>query len=369
MGGVSSKLTTSFLEFFYYSVSPLLMKVVELNIVPDIILRLGILAACEGGAMKVLGLSVEERASLVSKHVAELKSMPIALEQEAANEQHYEVPDTFFQLCLGPYMKYSSGYWPHKNTTLAESEVHMLEMYCDRAQLFDGMTLCDVGCGWGSVSLFMAQKYPKATIVSISNSHSQRQYIKSQAKQRGLSNITVHTGDLATFDLPAANHLYFDRAISVEMFEHAKNYELLLAKISRWLKPGGKLFVHIFTQLHIPQHYERGWMAENFFTGGQIPHNDLLLYFQRDLLIEHQWAVNGRHYQRTLEAWLAELDKKKEIAFPILQKAYGNDYALATKWYVNWRMFYLSCAVFFGLHGGETYFVSHYLFRKSTQSK
>ena len=135
-----------------------------------------------GGAKRVLGLSIEEKARLVSKHVAELKSLPIALEQDAANEQHYEVPDIFFQLCLGPYMKYSSGYWPHKNTTLAESEVHMLEMYCERAQLFDGMTLCDVGCGWGSVSIFMAKKYPKATIISISNSHSQREYIKKSSE-------------------------------------------------------------------------------------------------------------------------------------------------------------------------------------------
>lgn len=340
------------------------MFLVERNIIPDFVLRACIRLCILGPLWTLKAKSTEEKQEMVRKHVEELKALPIAIDQQAANDQHYEVPDEFFQLCLGPYMKYSSGLWPSEGTSLEESEVYMLELYCKRAQLYDGMHLLDIGCGWGSVTLFMATKYPNAKITSISNSNSQRHYINDQAKKLGLKNIHVHTGDISKFDLPKEKHGIFDRAISVEMFEHMKNYELLLAKISKYLKRGGMLFVHIFTQKYAPQHYDKGWMAETFFTGGQIPHDDLLLYFQKDLQIQEQWAVNGVHYQKTLEAWLKELDKKKSIAFPILKKAYGEDHALAVKWYVNWRMFYLSCAEFFGLQGGEEYFVSHYRFAK-----
>lgn len=297
--------------------------------------------------------------------ISDIKKMGIAIEQQKANEQHYEVPDDFYQLVLGPYLKYSSGYWPSPATTLPQSEIAMLEMYCARAGIEDGMALIDLGCGWGSVTLYMAQKYPNCTVTSISNSNSQREYIMATAKARGLNNVTVFTGDIAVFDLPQAEYYgKADRVISIEMFEHMKNYGLLMKKISNWLKPGtGKLFVHIFTSVEIPGHYKDGWMTETFFTGGTLPSNNLLLYFQDDLRIENQWCIDGTHYQRTLEGWLNILDSKKQQAMPILARAYGGE-ANALKWFVNWRLFFIACAEFFGMRNGQVYIVSHYLFRK-----
>lgn len=192
-------------------------------------------------------LSLEEKATKLREFVAELKTLPIAIKQKEANDQHYEVPDEFYQMVLGPWLKYSSGYWPTKDTTLPESEIAMLEMYCERAEITDGMNLIDLGCGWGSVTLYMAKKYPNCKVTSISNSNSQREYIMSTAAERGLENVNVLTGDISTFDLPEEYYGKADRVISIEMFEHMKNYGLLMEKISHWIAPGGKLFVHIFT--------------------------------------------------------------------------------------------------------------------------
>eukprot|EP00981_Chlorochromonas_danica_P003587 scaffold663_cov169-Ochromonas_danica.AAC.1 len=261
---------------------------------------------------KIKKLTIEEKASFLQKFVEELRQSPIAIQQKAANEQHYEVPDEFYQLVLGPRLKYSSGYW-----TAVEGS----------------------GCGWGSVTLYLAERYPKATILSISNSVSQREYIEKTAVERGLTNITVFTGDITVFTLPDEHLETIDRVISIEMFEHMKNYALLMHKISTWLKTGGKLFVHIFTHVEMPGHYESGWMTENFFTGGTLPSDDLLLYFQEDLHIEKHWLVNGQHYQKTLEAWLQVMDIKKAVVLPLLGKVYGPDQAL--KRFVYWRLFFM----------------------------
>jgi cyclopropane-fatty-acyl-phospholipid synthase len=289
--------------------------------------------------------------------------MPIAIAQNHANEQHYEVPDEFYQMVLGPCLKYSCGLWIDKSSTLFDSEVAMLELYIARSGIVDGMNVLDVGCGWGSVTLYLAKRFPNSKIIAISNSHSQRAFIMGQAAARGFDDrVTVFTGDISTFELPIEYCNFFDRAISIEMFEHMKNYGLLMKKISHWIKPGGKLFVHIFTSRDVPSHFEHGWMADNFFTGGTLPSHHLLLYFQDDLRIESQWKVNGSHYQRTLEAWLKIMDSKKKEVLPLLASTYGEDQAL--KRFVDWRLFFVACAEFFGMRNGEEYLVSHYLFTK-----
>lgn len=241
----------------YLSAQPYLLPIVEYHLIPDAVIRFFVRREIDRGHQRVLALTSEERQLETLAFIKELKTLPIAVQQHKANEQHYEVPDEFYQLVLGPRLKYSSGLWATPRTTLAESEVAMLELYCERAGLVDGMTIIDLGCGWGSVTLFVAEKYPKCRVTGISNSNSQREYILATAKQRGLSNVQVLTGDINTFDVPAEMKGQADRVISIEMFEHMKNYQLLMAKVSAWLRPGGKLFVHIFTGRMVPEHYNK----------------------------------------------------------------------------------------------------------------
>jgi len=258
-------------RYYLEKLQPLLLPIVEHHLIPDVLIRYFIRREVWFGLKRVRNLSAEQASQETMGFIADIKTMPIAVAQVEANEQHYEVPDAFYKLVLGPHLKYSSGYWPTKNSTLEESEVAMLEMYCERAGLADGMSIIDLGCGWGSVTLFVAQKYPNARITSISNSSSQKEFILATAKSRGLGNVQVFTGDIASFDLPKELHGAADRVISIEMFEHMKNYQLLMEKVSRWLKPKGKLFVHIFTGREVPEHFGKGWMAETFFTGGTMP--------------------------------------------------------------------------------------------------
>ena len=340
-----------------------MLPILERNYVPDFLIRYCARMEIAMELAKLKALKSEDEIKNKIEFVKELKTMPIAIQTKKANDQHYEVPDEFYRLSLGSYMKYSSGYWPSAKTTLEESEIAMLELYCERAGIVDGMKLIDLGCGWGSVTIYMANKYRNCTIVSISNSNSQREYIYSKAQSMGLDNITVYTGDINNFDLPKELYNTADRVISIEMFEHMKNYQLLMAKVSNWIKPGGKLFIHIFTHKDIPGHYSEGWMTDNFFTGGTLPSDDLLLYFQDYLKIESQWRVNGKHYQKTLEAWLRKMDNNKDTVMPVLAKAYGKKDAL--KWYVNWRLFYIGCAEFFGFKDGfsltHSYLLTHSL--------
>jgi len=240
----------------------------------------------------------------------------------------------------------------------------MLERTCGRAQLADGQTILELGCGWGSLSLWMAEHYPNARVTSVSNSRSQKAYIDGQAAKRGLVNLTVRTANMIHYG--GEGNEKFDRVVSVEMFEHMKNYQELLRRVSTWLKPQGKLFVHIFTHRDIAYHYEvrheGAWMAKYFFTGGQMPSHDLLLHFQDHLRIEEQWAVSGQHYEKTSNAWLANMDAHKAELLPLLEKTYGRDQV--TRWWVYWRVFFMACAELWGFNHGNEWIVSHYRFTK-----
>lgn len=336
----------------------------EKDILPDALIRFGIRQRLEATLREKRPEEVEARQAALNKHLEELQQSPVAIETDAANEQHYEVPTQFFVYCLGKHLKYSSGWWDDHTQTLDQAEAAMLKLTCERAQLQDGQRILELGCGWGSLSLWMAEHYPNAQITSVSNSRTQKLFIDEQAAQRGLKNLTVRTANMITYEGEGGG--IFDRVVSVEMFEHMKNYRELLRRVASWLKPKGKLFVHIFTHRDIAYHYEAAnpdeWLARYFFAGGQMPSHDTLLHFQHDLQIEEQWAVNGTHYEKTANAWLANQDAHREAIMPLLAETYGP--ANARKWWVRWRVFYMACAELWGYRAGNEWHVSHYRFAK-----
>ena len=297
--------------------------------------------------------------------INELKTMPVAVETQAANEQHYEVPPEFFQRCLGKHLKYSCCYWPDGTKSLDEAEARMLELTCERAELKDGQKILELGCGWGAISLWMAEHYPRAEILSISNSADQRKFIQARAKERGLHNLEVQTCDMNNFDIDQT----FDRVVSVEMFEHMKNYEKLLDRIHRWLKPKGRLFVHIFSHKQYAYHFETegssNWLGRHFFTGGIMPSDDLLSHFKQDLRIEKHWQVNGIHYHKTAEAWLENMQLNEREIQGIFGETYGSNQS--TKWWAYWKIFFMACSELWNTGGGEEWIVSHYLFKKTAE--
>ncbi len=341
-------------------------SLLEKNKVPDSLIRVGIRKLLKQRLKDEHKGNVEAQQAHLMNLIEELKATPtIAVNTQEANEQHYEVPTGFYQYCLGKHLKYSSGYWKPGVTDIDTSEKDMLELTCERAELKDGQQVLELGCGWGSLSLFMAAKFPKSTFTVVSNSRTQKQHIDEQARQRGITNLTVITNNINDFKLERT----FDRIVSVEMFEHMRNYQKLMKLVADLLKPDGKLFVHIFTHKEYAYKFEvideSDWMSKYFFTGGIMPSDDLLLYFNEHLSIEKHWHVSGMHYSKTSEAWLQNMDKHKAQIMPLFEATYGKDQAV--KWWVYWRIFYMACAELWAYKGGEEWIVSHYLFQKAVK--
>ena len=340
-----------------------LIDLVERGLVPDSLTRYGIRRLCQQ-RLAAEGINDPRLADARFRDLLdELRQSPVAIETAAANEQHYELPTRFFQLCLGKRLKYSSCFYETGNESLDQAEEAMLALYCARAQLEDGQDILELGCGWGSLTLWMAERFPNSHITAVSNSATQRAHIEATCGQRGWKNVTVLTRDVNLLELAPSS---FDRCVSVEMFEHMRNYDVLLGKIASWLRPGGQLFVHIFCHRNLMYPFETSgddnWMGRYFFTGGLMPAADTLLYFQRELRIEQRWLLPGTHYQKTSDHWLANQDANRDEVMAVLGAAYGPQEA--ARWHQRWRMFWMSCAELFGYDGGSEWMVAHYRFRK-----
>lgn len=338
---------------------------VERGWMPDWLTRMAIRRLCGVRLQECAAADCESERESLEQFLREMRAGPIAPVPERANEQHYEVPAEFFDLVLGPHRKYSCCFWSDDTLTLGHAEENALELTCRRAELDNGQDVLELGCGWGSLSLWMATRYPRSRITAVSNSRPQRKWIEAEARQRGLRNLRVITRDMNDFDADAT----FDRVVSVEMFEHMRNYDLLLSKIRRWLRPDGRLFVHIFCHRKYAYPFEsegdQNWMGKYFFTGGIMPSDDLLARFARDMRVERQWRWNGRHYQKTADAWLAYLDSRRDKVMPILASAYGR--ANADRWLQRWRMFFMAVSELFGFADGQEWFVGHYLLMPQRQ--
>jgi cyclopropane-fatty-acyl-phospholipid synthase len=337
------------------------------GVLPDWLIRMGI-RQLDRQRLKAesrrSGGSLENRKAAF---VQQLNESPIAVQTHEANRQHYEVPAAFFETVLGRHLKYSGNFWPAGCATLDEAEAATLETYCRRAELADGIRVLELGCGWGSLSLWMAAAYPHSRFLAVSNSSSQKAFIEAKCRERNLTNLTVQTADMNTFDTDAR----FDRIVSVEMFEHMRNWQRLLEKVSTWLTPDGKVFIHIFTHRQFAYLFEDtsddDWMGAHFFSGGMIPSHDLIRYFDTDLSVEKEWSLNGRHYQKTAEAWLKKLDDQRDSVLTIFKGVYGED--SARLWLQRWRIFFMACAELWGYRDGREWQISHYRLHKQGRGK
>jgi cyclopropane-fatty-acyl-phospholipid synthase len=340
------------------------LEAAERGWLPDFAIRRAIQRLC-ADRMRTLSTVEAGAGEACRVWVEEMGRSPIAPVPLQANEQHYELPPEFFSLVLGPRRKYSCCYWDETTGNLEQAEVAALRQTCEHAQLADGQEILELGCGWGSLSLWMAEQYPASRITAVSNSAPQRRFIEAQACERGITNLKVVTADMNDFAPPAGDGTAarFDRVVSVEMFEHMRNWPLLLERISGWLRPAGKLFVHVFCHRSSPYPFETegddNWMGRHFFSGGQMPSLGQLALCDEHLAVSEQQVWNGRHYQQTSEAWLANLDRRHDDALAILAKTYGP--REAPRRLQRWRMFFLAVAELFGYAGGDQWFVAHYL--------
>jgi cyclopropane-fatty-acyl-phospholipid synthase len=334
---------------------------VERGHLPDWLLRVGIRRLLRKRLRDEHAADPEVASNRLREWIASCDASPIAVETQAANEQHYEVPAAFYARVLGRFRKYSSGLWNAETRSLDDAEAAMLRLTVARAQIRDGMRVLDLGCGWGAISLWIAREFPNCRVVGVSNSASQRADILARAAAEGLRNVEIVTADANTFTAPGT----FDRIVSVEMMEHARNWRRLLERAASWLAPDGKMFVHVFTHRTVGYPFatdgEDDWMGRYFFTGGQMPADAQMLHFQDHLAIESHWRVSGTHYQRTAEAWLQNFDRARAELQPVLQQAYGER---ATAMANLWRVFFLACAELWGFANGTEWLVSHYLLRK-----
>jgi cyclopropane-fatty-acyl-phospholipid synthase len=333
------------------------LRLAETGLAPDALVRLGIRSLLRGRLADLERGGCEAADAEQRRFRAECESGPIAPLPRLANQQHYEVAPAFFEKVLGPRLKYSSGLWRLGVTELAAAEDAMLSLTCQRAALEDGQRVLDLGCGWGSLSLWIAEHYPNCRILAVSNSKLQREFVLSRCAERGLRSIEVVTADVNHF----VSDERFDRVVSVEMFEHVRNHARLLARIADWLAPGGRVFVHHFSHRERAYPFEAlgasDWMARHFFSGGMMPSHDLLLHCQRDLIVEEIWRVDGRHYQKTCEAWLARQQAQRDALLPILAGVYGEH--RARPWFQRWRLFFIACAELFGYRQGCEWGVTH----------
>ncbi len=344
------------------SVTALAIKGVEQGLVPAPLVRAGIRRLLAQRLEDIHAHDATASAETAEAFSLELAAAPIALLTDKANEQHYEVPAAFFGRILGRHRKYSSCWWPAGVTTLDEAEAAALAATCERAGLADGQQVLELGCGWGSLTLWMAAHYPRSAITAVSNSHSQREYIEAEAQRRGLANVRVLTRDMNAFE-PAGR---FDRVVSVEMFEHMRNWPALFRNIRGWLSPRGLFFMHVFVHRSTPYAFVEqdasDWMSRHFFSGGMMPSDDLPVRFQDDLRLTRRWRWSGVHYERTANAWLANMDANRAALWPLVETTYGRDDA--AQWWARWRVFFMSCAELFGYAAGEEWWVSHYLFER-----
>ena len=330
-----------------------LLTIAEVGLIPDVFIK----TAVRFITKKRLNESgIHENKLNVIKSISE---GGIAEKTDDANEQHYEVPPEFFKYALGKNLKYSCSFFD-KTDSLDEAEKSMIELYIERADIQEGHDILDLGCGWGSFSLYVAEKHPSVSITAVSNSKDQIAFIQNEAKRRGLFNIKASKMDVNNLDLDNK----FDRIVSIEMFEHLRNYKLILNSLNSLLKPDGRLFVHIFCHKELTYFYEiknsYDWMTKYFFEGGIMPSQDIFKYFDDELEVINQWDVNGNHYAQTCKAWLNNHYKNKDKILDIFDKHYDKPKI----WFNRWRIFFLSCEAFFAINNGREYFVSHYLFKK-----
>lgn len=346
-----------------YSASMLAFDLTEQGLVPDMVIRRGIRHLLKQRLAEIHSSDSETMARLEHEFVQEMKRGPVALVPEKANEQHYEVPAEFYNYVLGPQRKYSSAYWPQGCESLAAAEVVALELTCEHARLDNGQDILELGCGWGSLTLFMAKQYPDSHITAVSNSHSQRTYIQAELEKRKLDNVEIITCDANELEFEAQS---FDRVVSVEMFEHMRNWPMLYRRISSWLRPGGFFFKHIFVHRDVPYPFvDNGpsdWMSRHFFTGGMMPSDDLPLMFQEELKFLQRWRWDGTHYEKTANAWLDNMDQHKQQVMALFADVYGTENVQT--WWVRWRLFFMACAELFGYDRGQQWWISHYLFAK-----